>query len=138
MRYYSEEPMKFLRTELEGQLLCWPGVTAKTMFGCPCYLAHGVLFAFLVTGGVVMTRLPTADADELIRRRGARPFEAGKRTVRAWHGVPVRSGDLDAVLPFVRRNYEATLHPRTHAGSRRAPAASPCTRKATQPLPGIS
>ncbi len=135
MRYYSEQTMKLLRTGLERQVLCWPGVTAKTMFGCPCYLARGVLFAFLVTGGVVMTQLPTADADELVRRRGAGPFEAGRRLVRAWIRVPVRSGDLDAVLRFVRRSYEATLHPGAQPGSGRTLQAAPSIRKTTRTKP---
>jgi len=55
MKYYSEEDMKDLRRVFEKEVLSWPEVSTKRMFGCPCYQADKRLFAFLVTDGLVIT-----------------------------------------------------------------------------------
>ena len=108
MRYYSEEKMKDLRSAFDGQVLGWPGVTTKKMFGCPCYRVGGKLFAFLVTNGVVITCLPDRDRNRLARTCAITAFEAGGKRVRAWAKVPVRGPrDLTAILPFVRSSYQA-------------------------------
>ena len=56
MQYYNEEKMKNLRLKLEKEILSWPNVTTKKMYGCPCYKYKEKLFAFLVTDGVVLTK----------------------------------------------------------------------------------
>jgi len=57
MKYYEEAQMKDVRSTLEEAILAWPHVSTKKMFGCPSYSVKGRLFAFLVTKGVVLTRL---------------------------------------------------------------------------------
>ena len=47
MRYYDEEKMRNLRQNIEKEILSWPKVTTKKMFGCPCYKFNKKLFAFL-------------------------------------------------------------------------------------------
>jgi hypothetical protein len=112
MRYYSEEETKELRQKLERKILRWRGVGTKTMFGCPCYQANGDLFAFLVTRGIVVTRLGEADRVTLSRSQGTGFFQAGKKEVRNWVRIPIRdTADLDQVMPFVRKSYQAALQP---------------------------
>ncbi len=108
-RFYSETDTGELRRAFEGRVLRWPEVRAKTMFGCPAYRATDELFAFLVTEGVVITRLESGEREALSRRFRATPFRAGSRTVHDWIRVPLRGkDDLEGVLPLVRRSYEAS------------------------------
>jgi hypothetical protein len=37
MKYYDEAVMKDIRNLVEDTILKWPDVSAKKMFGCPCY-----------------------------------------------------------------------------------------------------
>lgn len=57
MKWYIEEETKELRQALEKEILKWPHVDYKKMFGCPCYLANGKMFAGLVTKGLIITKL---------------------------------------------------------------------------------
>jgi len=110
MKYYSEEEMGGLRLPLEREVLGWPGVRRKTMFGCPAYSAGDTLFAFLVTGGIVLTRLGEHEREELAWREGATPFQAGTRTVPGWIKVPFGTpGDQKRILAFVRASYDAAI-----------------------------
>ena len=68
MQYYSEEKMQNLRLRLEKEILNWPNVTTKKMYGCPCYKNNEKLFAFLVTDGVVLTKVSQQDKIELSKR----------------------------------------------------------------------
>ena len=106
-RFYSEEAMGALRARFEAKVLTWPGVKGRQMFGCPCYDA-AKMFAFLVTNGVVVTRLSEADRVTLSKRRGVAPFQPMGRAVSKWLQVPVKTGrDIDAVLPWVEKSYRA-------------------------------
>src|SRR5262249_46295195 len=106
MPYYSETDMTAVRTALEAAVLTWPRVERRRMFGCPTYLVGGRLFAFLVTGGVVLTRLPE-DLRELFRREhAAPPFRAGPRTYRGWLRAALSDPSrLDALLPYLQHSY---------------------------------
>ena len=57
MKYYNEEKMKNFRLIIEKEILSWPNVTAKKMYGCPCYKYKEKLFAFIVTDGIVLTKV---------------------------------------------------------------------------------
>ena len=57
MKYYDEEKMHDIRLKIDKEVLSWSNVTTKKMFGCPCYKYKDKLFAFLVTEGVVLTKL---------------------------------------------------------------------------------
>ena len=110
MGYYSEEEMGRIRVQLEQDVMGWTGVRQRTMFGCPAYSAGDTLFAFLVTGGLVLTQWGEHEREELVRREGATPFRAGTRTVPGWITVPVRTpGDLKSILAFVRASYDAAI-----------------------------
>lgn len=81
MKYYSEEETKELRQALEEQVLNWTGVTKKKMFGCPCYKANEKLFAFLVTNGIVITKLQPSDREEQVNTEPA-TSKPGKKQLR--------------------------------------------------------
>jgi uncharacterized protein YukJ len=84
MKYYSEEDTKDLRLAFEEEVLSWPQVSTKKMFGCPCYQVKGKLFVFLVTKGIVITHLEQADREELSRQHETTSFQAGKKIVQNW------------------------------------------------------
>jgi hypothetical protein len=108
MKYYSEDEAREVRLALEREVLSWPMVVSTKMFGCPCYRREGKLFAFLVTGGIVLTEPAAADRDTLSREYAATPFKAAGKSIRKWLMLPAE-GELDTarVLPFVRRSYES-------------------------------
>lgn len=82
----------------------------RKMFGCPCYQADGKLFAFLVTNGIVITRLAQADRETLSRRYHATPFRGGRKVDQRWMRLPIEQmGDLDRLMHFVRESYESAL-----------------------------
>lgn len=114
MKLFSEEESGRLRRTFEAEVLGWPGVRAKKMFGCPSYLVGDELFAVLVTRGVVLTRLGEEDRRELASRAPSGPFRARGRTVAKWEQTEVRDdADLSRIMPFVRKSYEAVGRART-------------------------
>lgn len=110
MKYYSEEETRELRQAFEEQVLNWTGVTRKKMFGCPCYKANEKLFAFLITNGIVITKLQPSDREELASEHQTSYFQAGKKTVKNWVKLPIKNLEqLDAIMPFVKKSYEEAL-----------------------------
>lgn len=79
MKYYSEAETKDLRFALEKEILSWPQVSTKKMFGCPCYKVRGSLFAFLVTKGIVITHLEQIDREELSGKYKTSFFKLGRK-----------------------------------------------------------
>jgi hypothetical protein len=55
MKYYDEDVSGNLRLRLENEVMDWPHVSTKKMFGCPCYMVKKNIFVFLVTNGIVIT-----------------------------------------------------------------------------------
>src|SRR3989337_106249 len=76
--------MRTFRKAFEGTVLAWPGVARKEMMGCLVYFRGKRFFAFLVTGGLVITKLPDADRAALAKRRGAKAFAMSGRTSSKW------------------------------------------------------
>ena len=110
MKYYSEDEMKDVRTALEGVVLQWPDVKTKKMFGCPCYKHKDKLFAFLVTDGLVMTKLDEGSREKLSKSHKISSFSAGSRTVKAWVQVEISDKKgLKKLYPFVKKSYELVL-----------------------------
>lgn len=110
MKYYSEEYMRDIRLSLETEILRWSDVTTKKMFGCPCYQAKGKLFAFIVTKGLVLTQLKQADREKLSIVHKTSFFKAGKSIVKKWLKITLKDkGDLNELVPFVRKSYEEAL-----------------------------
>lgn len=109
LKFYDDGAMKATREALEREVLAWPGVARKGMMGCLVYFRGKKFFAFLVTGGLVITKLPEADRASLGKRPGAKPFEMSGRTAGKWVQLPVaKPADLKALVPFVRTSYDAS------------------------------
>jgi hypothetical protein len=79
------------------------------MFGCPAYVADGVLFAVVSEQGLSLTRLTDVERAKLERSVAVEPFEAGGRTVRRWATVRVSPADHDGVAWALGRSYEAAV-----------------------------
>ena len=78
MKHYHDPQANEMRRLLEQEILHWPNVSSKKLFGCPGYQAGGKLFAFLVTDGVVLTQLEEAEREALFRQYPATFFQTHK------------------------------------------------------------
>jgi predicted DNA-binding protein (MmcQ/YjbR family) len=106
MQYYNEEKMKNLRARIEKEVLRWPDVTTKKMYGCPCYKYKDKLFAFLVTDGVVLTKASPQDKIQLSQEFEIKPFHASTRTMKGWPQIPIdEKSDLEKILIFIKNSY---------------------------------
>jgi hypothetical protein len=106
MQYYNEEKMQNIRLKIEKQVLSWPDVTTKKMYGCPCYKYKDKLFAFLVTDGVVLTKVSDQDKINLSKEFSIKPFQAATRTIKGWPQIPVgKASDFDKIISFIKNSY---------------------------------
>ena len=107
MKYYAENRVQQIRQALEAAVLKWPQVKVKMMFGCPGYRAGNKLFAFLVTGGVVLTCLSPRDRESLAKKLPIESFRARGKAVANWVKIAVACGaDLKLALPYVKKSYQ--------------------------------
>lgn len=129
-RYYDEAAMGRVRTDLERRVKDWPGVRAGQMFGCPCFDANGKLFAFVATGGVVLTQLDEGERDRLANEFGAGPFAPDPgRAATKWSHVPAeKPEDLEPLLPWIRKSYEVARAAAVKS-TRRQPAKRAAPKK---------
>ena len=107
MRYYNEEKMRLLRLIVEKEFLNWPDVSAKKMYGCPCYKHGEKLFAFLVTDGVVLIKMSEEDKMTVSKEFEVKPFQVGeKRFMYRWPQICMTTvSDFEKLLPFIRKSY---------------------------------
>ena len=106
MQYYNEEKMKNIKLRIEKEVLSWPDVTNKKMYGCPCYKYKDKLFAFMVTDGVVLTKTSEKDKIKLSQEFTIKPFQAGTRTMKGWPQIPIdEKSDLEKILTFIKNSY---------------------------------
>jgi predicted DNA-binding protein (MmcQ/YjbR family) len=107
MKYYDEEKMHDLRLLVEKEVLGWPEVTSKKMYGCPCYKYQDKLFAFLVTDGVVLVRVSEQDKIDLTRHFDIKPFQtSANRTMKNWPQIPLnKESDLKKIIPYIKQSY---------------------------------
>ena len=84
MQYYNEEKMQNLRLRLEKEILSWSNVTTKKMYGCPCYKNKEKLFVFLVTDGLILTKVSEQDKMKLSKEFSIKSFQAATRTMKNW------------------------------------------------------
>src|SRR3972149_7544652 len=84
LKFDRDAKMRTFRKAFEGDVLAWPGVAPKEMMGCLVYFRGKRFFAFLVTGGLVITKLGDADRATLARRPGAMPFAMSGRAASKW------------------------------------------------------
>ena len=108
MKYFDTEKMGQIRDELEREILQWPGVSTREMMGCLCYLHGKSMIAFLVTDGIVMSKLSEEEQKDLSKVSKKVSFKMGDKTIRkpVWE---LRTRDnLRTILPFLKKSYEAT------------------------------
>ena len=99
--------MRETREILESEVLHKPEVTTKRMFGCPCYQVKNTLFGFLVTNGLVVTKLPEAEREEALRIPGADFFKPGSRVMRKWVKIPLKGPEaLPDVITWLWKSFE--------------------------------
>jgi len=65
MKYFEVEKMGEIREQLEKEILQWPGVSSREMMGCLCYLHGKKMLAFLVTDGIVISKLSDQEEKDL-------------------------------------------------------------------------
>ncbi len=106
-----EYGIELIRHALESEVLRWPGVHTRKMFGLPAYLVGGRIFCLLVPGGVVLTRIPEGEREEISARfPESHPFVGHGQPILSWIEVPIeRAYDLQPLLPFLRKRYERAL-----------------------------
>lgn len=110
MKYYDEVQMKEIRSALEDKVLQWPGVSAKEMMGCLCYFYRRKFFAFLITRGIVITKLSEEDRSKLSKLVKVEAFEMAGRTAKTWARIALnKPQDLKEIVPFIKKSYEVTL-----------------------------
>lgn len=110
MKYYYEEKTRDFRLAFEEQVLSWSKVIKKKMFGCPCYKADEKLFAFLVTKGIVITKLVESERERIASKYRTTPFQAGQKIVQNWIKIPIKNkSDIDEIIPFVRKSYDTVI-----------------------------
>lgn len=125
MKYYSEEKSAKLREAFEAEVLQWPKVTKRPMFGCPSYQVENYLFAFLVDEGVVIAHLYKTERETLSLRFQVDDFQAGERVLHRWGLVKIEHREeLSFVIPFVRQSYAEALHRAQGEWQRRTGASS--------------
>jgi hypothetical protein len=106
---HTDESHRNLRDAVDDLVMEWPGVSRKVMFGCPSYVADGVLFAVVSEQGLSLTRLTETQRARLERSHAVEPFEAGGRLVRKWATVRVDPSRLSPVERALRQSYEAAV-----------------------------
>jgi hypothetical protein len=75
MKYYDAEKMREIQDELEREILNWPGVSSREMMGCLCYLRGKNMIAFLVTDGIVISKLSEQETNDLSKNEQADGFQ---------------------------------------------------------------
>ncbi len=108
MKLYHEERMDPIREAFEADVLLMPDVFPRKMMGCPCYMAGNKMFATIVDDAIVITKLGEEDREALMADHDAGPFTHGNKVMSKWMRVPIeKEDDLDVILPYVVKSYEA-------------------------------
>ena len=106
MKYYIAEETVGLKAALDREIFSWEGVEERKMMGCPSYLVGRKMFALVVTGGIVITKLDEESKKALSGVHEWKPFEA-HRTIKKWAHLVLESQDVPSIISFIRKSYEA-------------------------------
>jgi hypothetical protein len=80
MKYFDEEKMGEIRGELDKEILELPGVSSREMMGCLCYLRGKNMLAFLVTDGIVISKLLDQEEKDLSKLSKKISFKMSGKT----------------------------------------------------------
>jgi len=98
--------MHTIRVSLERELFRWAGVTTRPIFGLPGYIVNGKVFALLVTGGIILTKLPESERELISKRFPTVPVTGHGGVIAAWVQVRIpETGDLSTILPFAKKSF---------------------------------
>ncbi len=92
MKYYIEEETVRLKAALDREILSWEGVDERKMMGCPSYLVGRKMFALVVTGGILITKLDDESKKALSGVHPWKPFDA-HRTIKKWAHLELEPED---------------------------------------------
>jgi len=108
MKYFDTEKMGQIRYELEKEILQWPGVSSREMMGCLCYLHSKSMVAFLVTDGIVLSKLSEQEEADLSKLSKKTSFKMGGKSIRkpVWELKTLKN--LQTILPFLKKSYQAS------------------------------
>ena len=108
MRYFDKEKMGRIGDEQEKEILKWPAVSGREMMGCLCYLHGKKMIGFLVTDGIVISKLSEQDQTDLSKVSKRVSFKMSGKTI--WKPVwELKTRDnLLTILPFLKKSYQAT------------------------------
>ncbi len=110
MKYFDTEKMGQIRDELEREILQWPGVSTREMMGCLCYLHDKNMIAFLVTDGIVISKLSEQqEQKDLSKVSRQMSFKMGGKTMRKPVWALKTRDNLRTILPFLKKSYLTTL-----------------------------
>ena len=114
MPYYSESASQKLREKFEEIVKQWPQITRKMMFGSPSYTAGKTIFAMLVYGGIILSRLDENRKAALLSEPSAGYFTVHGRVIKKWVLIRIQdSADIERYLPFIEASYAAALKEET-------------------------
>jgi hypothetical protein len=107
MKYSDEQKMGEIRDELEKEILEWPGVSSREMMVCLCYLYGKNMLAFLVTEGIVISKLSEQEEKDLSKLSKKASSKMGGKTMRkpVWE-LKTRDNPR-TILPFIKKSYQA-------------------------------
>jgi hypothetical protein len=108
MKYFDGEKMGEIRKELEKEILDWSGVSSREMMGCLCYLRGRNMIAFLVTDGIVISKLSEEDQNVLSKLSHRAAFKMGGKTIRKSVWELKTPENLRTILPFLKKSYQAS------------------------------
>jgi TfoX/Sxy family transcriptional regulator of competence genes len=124
MAYYVETEARELREKFEEIVLGWEGVQKKVMFGSPSYSVNGSIFAMLVTGGIILTKLDDEQRDRLLEDPGAGYFGAHGRVMKRWVRIAIRDpSEIEHYLHWVTASYHAARRGSMETGGEGMPHA---------------
>ena len=108
MKYFDTEKMGPIRNELEKEILKWPGVSSRETMGCLCFLHGKNMLAFLVTDGIVISKLSEQEEKDLSKLSKMTSFKMAGKTLRKPVWELKTRNNLRTILPFLKKSYEAT------------------------------
>ena len=108
MKYFDTEKMREIRDELEKEILKWPGVSSREMMGCLCYLHGKNMLAFLVTNGIVISKLSEAHEAALSQLSRKISFKMSSKPIRKSVWELKTRENLRTIFPFLKNSYKAT------------------------------
>jgi hypothetical protein len=80
--------------------------------GCLCYLRGKSMLAFLLTDGIVISKLSEQEESDLSKLSKKLAFKMGGKSIRkpVWELKTLKN--LQTILPFLEKSYQATGTPK--------------------------